>query len=129
MYESFDSPAREFRIAAQYRRCGWYVLFGLILLIGVAIWVRVVLGRPFQAGNDVIPIVFLVPIIGGSLALLVGVYRWRLRIDERGISRRRFRTWDLWSWDEFESGGIRRKGKSFVSIARPVWNDTLTFEF
>lgn len=130
MNESSDFLSREFRMAARYRRIGWYVLFGLILLIGVAAWVRLfVIGLPFQAGQKAAFIAWSAMFLGAAMALLCFLFRWRLRIDERGISRRRFLSWDLWKWDEFEAGMIRRKGKTFVSIPRPRWKDTLTFEF
>lgn len=122
-----STPSREFRMRAEYRRCAWYVLVGVILSIGLAAllkhqglvprqgsWISFAIGSIF----------FLLP----AIWLLIAVHRWRLRVDENGIARRRLWKWDLWSWEEFESGEIRRRLYTFESTRRPLWRRSLSFD-
>jgi hypothetical protein len=45
--------------------------------------------------------------MASAVALLVLTFRFRIRIDERGVWRRRFVRWDLWPWEAFEQGRVR----------------------
>jgi hypothetical protein len=60
-----------------------------------------------------------VTLLGGSIAIL-GL-RWRLRSDDRGLSRRRLIHWDLWKWDEFASGQIQKRGERLVAPSHSWW--------
>jgi hypothetical protein len=64
-----------------------------------------------------------------ACGLLYAVNCWRLRLDEVGLARRRLWGWDVWKWDDFESGSFRRHGDGFIASARPWWRRELTFCF
>jgi hypothetical protein len=49
------------------------------------------------------------------------ILRYRIRIDEKGVWRRRFVHWDLWPWDAFEAGKIRH-GKLGDQLTYPEKN-------
>lgn len=94
----------EFRLAPQFRRCAVYVVVGFVLVSATAI------GLSLAEGNDTARPKALagLAVLGvGSLLLLVLTFHYRLRIDERGVWRRRFVRWDLWPWEAFEQGRVR----------------------
>lgn len=95
---------QEFRIDPSLRRSCWYVVVAAPLLAGVAFWtLRFVQDRnPLGEGLTytffaVLPLAMIPPL------------RWKLRITEDGIERRRVFRWDDWSWDDFASGKIEKK--------------------
>jgi len=52
--------------------------------------------------------------------------RWALRVDAKGIARRRLISWDLWEWKDFASGRIQKKHPfMFVDPLRPWWRGNL----
>ena len=62
-----------------------------------------------------------------SVLLFLGMAAWlsqfltvRVRVDSTGIYRRRLWGWEFWSWDEFESGLIRKK-ISVGGYVNPQW--------
>jgi len=64
------------------------------------------------------------------IALVAAIpLRWAVRIDERGVARRRQIGWDLWKWEAFASGRIHKGLRfSFVDPERPWWNRTLCLD-
>jgi hypothetical protein len=116
---------REFSMAARYRRCGWYVFLGMLALLGIAATLRV--NGPLALADPNWPSFFAGSsfVIAAAVGLLVVVHRWRLRIDERGIARRRFRTWDLWPWEEFRTGQVQGSRNGFTSAQRPAWRNSI----
>jgi hypothetical protein len=61
-----------------------------------------------------------VALYGGAAAGLLAVaFRYRLRIDARGIWRRRLVHWDLWPWEAFEAGLVRH-GKLGDQLTYPA---------
>ena len=89
-------------LAPEYRRCAVYVLFGLVLIPLIAWWVNDL--RPPEKRLD---LRFGVG-MNAMLALwAVCVPRWRLRVERRGIARRRLFVWHLYSWEEFAIGRVR----------------------
>lgn len=92
-------PVREFRLAPQLRRCaaywaaGWFLLTGLIVALYLAGDVPGVRGP-----------LYLSPMFFGPAVL---AWRYRIRVDGRGVWRRRLFGWDLWAWDAFAAGTVR----------------------
>jgi hypothetical protein len=108
---------KEYRIAAELRRCCWYLIVGMAVLAGVAYWVEpAVLKRP--------PINVAAGIVSYCLLATAAALplRWRLRINEEGMSRRLVFRWDLWSWADIGSGRIAKQHPyTLVDPARTRW--------
>jgi hypothetical protein len=77
-------------LAPKYRRCAAYVLFALAFVRYGARWVTD-LHPPEKPPDLRFGLEVLVLIALGAVSVL----RWRLRVDERGISRRRLVAWQL----------------------------------
>jgi hypothetical protein len=109
---------RDLRLAPDYRRCGTYLVVGWFLAIGIGVGLTVadLNDRSWAEMAAVLTILF-VPTLG--VALLT--WRQALRVDERGLWRRRFFRWDLWPWDAFATGRIRAGSSkdSWVYPAKP----------
>jgi hypothetical protein len=94
----------ELRLAPEYRRCALYVAVGYLLFA-----TAVICGKLEE--NDNAPwstTIAGLSVIGiGTLGLFALVQRYRIRIDEKGVWRRRFWHWDLWPWEAFELGKVR----------------------
>lgn len=93
----------EIRLAPEYARCALYAAFGYLLIGGLVIWLKLEENDPSWTG----PIVFFSIVGTGVAGLLALVTRYRIRIDEKGVWRRRFVHWDLWPWEAFEHGRVR----------------------
>src|SRR5262249_30865309 len=111
----------------EYRRCGIYLFVGYLLIAGTVIGLEQ-LG--LKHGWDQLIIflaIFAIPMLGGALFLC----RQLLRVDNRGIWRRRFFRWDLWPWEAFTAGQIHQGTykDSFVFLSKPWWNRYLFLEF
>lgn len=124
------SLAREFPMRAEYRRCAWYAVLGMGGSLALVYLLRINGLLPNAKANlDWFDRVFgaaaILGFSGGLLLLLLATYRWRLRIDEMGVARRRLWGWDLWSWEEFREGRITFQQGSFVSKSRPFWRNWL----
>ena len=96
-------PHREYRIAAELRRCCWYAIFGAVGLMIVFYWTASCVRNLGGADTSVGCILFALSAAAMTLPL-----RWRLRVDAAGVARRRFFAWDLWSWSDLGSGRIRK---------------------
>ena len=56
--------------------------------------------------------------------------RWRLRINEQGVARRRLLRWDLWPWEDFESGRIeKRHANKLYDPRRPLLRRWMTLGY
>jgi len=132
MRDSLPEPVRFFRLARQYRRSAVYVFVGAILAGGAAWAVHPIVQQQKgvngpQGGPYFIGVVFVTLATG----LCLVAFRWRLRVDCRGVARRRLWRWDLWPWEAFQDGRIR-KGASFYRFTwpdkRPWCDRTLSLE-
>jgi hypothetical protein len=66
-----------------------------------------------------------------AVALLALTIRFRLRIDEHGIWRRRLIRWDLWPWEAFEQGRVRhgKFGNQLIYAEKPWCWRTISASF
>jgi hypothetical protein len=116
------------RLAPEYRRCGLYVLVGTLVVASVGVGLqRAGLGlKPF----DGVQVCVLAMLLLAEIAFCVFLFRWRLRVDGKGIWRRRLHRWECWSWEEFADGRIRRKSRGcYERATSPWWNRQLILEF
>jgi hypothetical protein len=96
--------ALELRLAPEYRRCALYVAIGYVVLSGLLVWFTVGEINNVPWSNAII----VLSISGAvTLGLVAITTRYRIRIDEKGVWRRRFVHWDLWPWQAFEQGKVR----------------------
>lgn len=113
-----DQFPREFRIDPQYRRSCLYLVIGGWIVIGTMFFVGAAMGNPIDTRIWPGLIVFgLAPI---TLWLYVTTYR--LRLDEWGISRRRFWWWTLWPWESFAEGEVLVDKLLYKFQTRPFWD-------
>ncbi len=128
MNEPNHAMAREFRIAVEYRRCAWYVLIGSGVLASVQalLYHQSLLGKDFTFGRVALLAVFLV---APSICLLVAVYTWHIQVDETGITRRRFWFWDVWKWEEFQSGKITLSEMGYLDRSRSLLRNILVTDY
>jgi hypothetical protein len=103
-------------MAPELRRCTLYVVAGVLLLSLVAWSLRDLL--PKRDGPDLL---IWAGMVAAATVLAVSAHRWRVRVDERGVARRRFLSWDLWPWEAFEQGLVREgtSGSSYEWPGRP----------
>jgi hypothetical protein len=124
-----QAPGRLFRLAPEYRRCGAYLVLFCLLLAAVEGGLKLAGLTPLTWAQLVAS-----PLTVMAVALLgVAVLTWRyaLRVDERGIWRRRFSRWDLWPWEAFATGAVRTgtSKDSWAYPARPWHSRYLLLEF
>ena len=108
-----------FALMPGIRRSAIYVLVGLALILVVRWWLREI--RPLRGVGEV---VFGAVTIGVIATGVAAVLRWRLRVDDRGISRRRLLGWDLWPWEAFEEGRVvegEDASNSYICREKPLW--------
>ncbi len=96
---------REYRLAPEYRRSSIIVVVGIFVTVATSVWVARLVGPPSHNPSDPTP---LIVICLGTVLFAWFVHRWRLRVDEYGITvvflRRHF-----WPWEVFEAGRVERK--------------------
>jgi hypothetical protein len=113
-----DGPSFEFGVAREVQRGAYYALASVLPLVIVGVLVSRFVGKP-----DAEPIAYGLIFVGGSLVAL----RWKMRIDNRGVSRRWFFRWDLWPWERISSGRIeKRHPHTLVDPDRPWWRRRLS---
>ncbi len=94
----------ELRLAPEFRRCAVYVVAGAGVASGFVVGTKLADLNPRSWGEIAAMVgVFAV----GATGLLTVTFRYRLRIDARGVWRRRLLRWDLWPWQAFEGGHVR----------------------
>jgi hypothetical protein len=122
-------PIGEFRVAPNFRRTAALAFAGSLLCLGT-LWAlyRYGLVERRQLARD-LPMVGLLILTG--LACGGWLLRQRLRVDDKGIWRRRFVHWDLWPWEAFASERIREGPDkvSFIFSDKPRYWRRLTLEF
>jgi hypothetical protein len=89
-------------LAPEYRRCAVYLLFAIALIAWNARWVNDL--RPPEKQLD---LRFGLGVLAALAVGAVCILRWRLRVDGRGIARRRLVARHLYPWEEFASGRVR----------------------
>lgn len=108
---------REYRIAPHWRRCCWYVVIGMLpveCLFCTFLLAMCSARRWGDAGGALfLTIFFALPV-----AMAITGLRWRLRVDENGVSRRLLFRWDLWSWSDLESGRVRKAYSHTLYVPR-----------
>ena len=109
---------REFRIDSQYRRSCLYLVVGGWLVIGTMLFVGVGMGNPID--TRIWPGLIILGL--ATIALWLYVTTYRLRLDEWGLSRRRFWCWTLWPWESFAKGEILVDKLLYKFQARPLWD-------
>jgi hypothetical protein len=116
--ELFAEP-KYFALMAELRRSAIYVLVGFALILVIRWQLREI--RPLRGVGD---LVFGAVTIGVIVLGVVTVLRWQLRVDDRGIARRRLFGWDLWPWEAFEQGRVLEvedSSTSFICREKPFW--------
>ncbi len=116
---------RLFFLASEYRRALYWAIGGLVLLAPIAWYIGIHIQRRGPVDTAV------------SVCILLGIAIWlsqflltRIRIDHAGVGRRFLWMWDLWSWDEFQSGTVQggRSQHEFLTPHRYWWKQKLNFE-
>lgn len=99
----------DFRLDPELRRACWWALGGLATLVASAALLRVLVPpvpgfpppRPFFTIEGVL-------IVAGFCTAITLPLWWRVRVDQRGVSRRLL-GWTLWTWEELESGMVHKR--------------------
>jgi len=111
MQETPNIQPQEFKIAPEYRRSAVYVLIGLCLIVACRKLLPLYEGISFSWAAIVVVSV-----------ITAAMFRWRLRIDDKGIYRRRFLKWDFWPWEGFRSGEFVPSKHQFSTFTRETGN-------
>ena len=116
-----DALTKEYRIAPDLRRCCWYFIAAAPVALVIAAWLSLsgVLGELERPGRPR-------PLASIALVALVTVptiicLHWRLRVDEKGVWRRRLFRWRLWSWEEFSNGRIIKCPDHVLEDPQRAW--------
>jgi hypothetical protein len=112
---------RYLRMSRAYYRSASYALLGSCVLSGAGIWVN----RLLQAPPDRNWVALLFPTTG--LGLLLYVWRWRMRVDGRGVAVRALLGWREWTWDDMFAGKVRFRSLLRFEHVRPLGR-TLSLE-
>ena len=115
-----------FALMAEVRRSAVYVLVGAVLIPLIRWWLR-----DFLRYRGVVELIFGVVLIVSVSVVAIGVLRWRLKVDDHGISRRRLIGWDLWPWEAFEEGRVLEgedASTAYIFRGKPFWARKLSVE-
>ena len=110
----------------EVRRSAAYVLVAVYLIPVIRWWLRDLL--PYRGIADVIFGLITVALVTVGT---IGVIRWRLRVDEQGIWRRRLLGWDFWPWDAFKEGRVlvgEDAATTYIFREKPFWARKLSLE-
>jgi hypothetical protein len=107
---------QDYQIALELRRSCWYAIASMPVLIGVCCWVSH-LNQNFGVVNIISGTVFFML----SILALSFPLRWKLRIDQNGVSRRLFLHWDFWSWADLASGRVCKSHRYVLHDSRRAW--------
>lgn len=119
------TSCHQYRLAPELRRSCWYVIVGAMVLIPVFYWVArfVQLRGPV----DVAVGCSLFGLLGASMFVPL---RWRVRLDQHGVSRRLLFRWDLWSWSTLASGRVDKLHPFRLHDPhRPWWRRRLALSY
>lgn len=121
-----------YRIAPQYRRSAIYLLVSIPIVTAVGIYSGIyATDMLHQSLPEEARFSFVMPpaLLVFFLVLILPSMLWSLRMDDRGISRRRWWGWDLWSWDDLASGKIQKHHPfTLVDPLRPWWRRKLNLD-
>jgi hypothetical protein len=95
-------PARELWLRPDFRRSTLYWAGFWILLEG---WVVACCFAGITSSENVLAPLVISPVFVAPAAL---AWRFRIRVDDRGVWRRGLLRWDLWTWEVFASGAVRQ---------------------
>jgi hypothetical protein len=103
---------------AEYRRSCLYAVVGFILVAALSSFLQP--GWPWGG----------VVLVVATVVSWLYIQTWRLRIDSKGLARRRLWVWSYWPWQEFTAGRVRagESTLSFRCAARPWWDRWLFLE-
>jgi hypothetical protein len=115
----------ELRLAPEYRRSAVYAALGVILITATLVELRL---AQLNNGRWVDQIIFLSFFAVPAFVLLVLALRYRIRIDQHGVWRRRLVRWDLWPWEAFEQGRVRygTLGDQLTFPEKPWYSRTIS---
>jgi hypothetical protein len=104
------------RRSAAYWGSGWFLVTGLVVALYLAGHVPGVSGA-----------LSLAPLFFGPAVL---AWSYRVRVDDRGIWRRRFFGRDLWAWEAFATGAVREGAVPYgwVHSGKPWYRRKLNFQ-
>jgi hypothetical protein len=94
---------REYGIAPELKRCGWYIIVGAVLCGFTAAWVN-----KFAPNGPQRNMTAFVVVVGLGVFVTLILMGWRLRVDGDGVSHGLLLGWDLWTRDDLASGRIRK---------------------
>ncbi len=116
--------SKEYRRDPMLRRCCWYVIASTpVMLFAVYRATQ----DPNHVGVKGVGLVLMMGFFAIPALLLTMPLFWKIRLDEKGISRRSFFRWDFWSWDDIASGRIIKSSScSLYDPSRPVGHRSLT---
>jgi cbb3-type cytochrome oxidase subunit 3 len=116
---------KEYQIAPEFRRCCWYIIFGGFMFVIVVNWIA-----RFLPDRNPEGITFSWKLFGMLAAAMAYPLRWRLRVDQTGVSRRILFWWDSWPWADLSSGRIRKLYPyTLRDPERPWWLRTLRLKY
>ncbi len=117
---------REYRASPELRRIAWYCAIGFVGIAPLFVWNGVFREAPRPAGELTLWSICLTAAYPALFAFFwFVVLRWKLRVDQDGVSRRRLFRWEFWPWSAFESGRIQKRGDTFYDPTRPWWRRRL----
>jgi hypothetical protein len=114
------------RMRPEFRRSAIYVLAAMALIPTIRWLARDWLPAREPDGQAILLGIWSLMALGP-----IGVLRWRLRIDGRGIARRRLLGWDLWPWDAFEQSRVldgEDDGAAYLLPEKPRWSRKLSLD-
>lgn len=130
MFDTMRSPVGTniqcYHLSHELRRAARWAVGGCLLMAPVGWWQFVFVQGRNRFDQTMVVLIFLCG------AMWFAQYLWpQLRVDTRGISRRLLWGWDLWSWEEFESGHVRQGviARSYKNPDRPWWRRQLQLGF
>jgi hypothetical protein len=114
----------EYGIAPHLRRACLWAMGGLVCVVATQValemWVAGMAGPPGPQAAE------RIAVLGCMVVALALPLRWRVRVDEHGVARRRVLGWTQWTWAELESGCVLKQGGlRLVHPHRPWWNRSL----
>lgn len=118
------TTAIEYGIAPTLRRSCVWAMIGMAVLAAAVVALEV--WMPGATGPGGQSLVARLAPLGCIMVALALPFRWRVRVDEHGVARRRVLGWTQWTWAELESGSvIKRGGFRLVHPYRPWWGRSL----
>jgi hypothetical protein len=115
----------ELRLAPEYRRCGVYVAVGYLVIAAVVVGLNLAEVNKTPWAN----LIAVLAVLAAAPGLLVALaFRYRIRVDEHGVWRRRVVRWDLWPWEAFEGRRVRygRLGDQLTYPEKPWHSRTIS---